>query len=65
MQKHILMHFLNNRKLLIKFIDVIVGKSLVKHIYIRLSFIDHSFEKRRKISKRKQRKGGIIDIKLI
>ena len=35
-QKHVFVHFLNNQKLFIYFnqIDVIVGKSLVKHIYI-------------------------------
>ena len=35
------------------------------NIYILLSFIDHSFEERRKFLKRKQHKGRIIDIKLI
>ena len=55
-QKHHFIQFLNNQKLLIQFnkIDVIVGKSLVKHI-----------EERRKILERKQREGSIIDIKLI
>ena len=42
-----------------------MGKSLVKHIYTLLSFIDHSFEERGKLLKRKLREGGIIDIKLI
>ena len=35
------------------------------NIYILHSFIGHSLEERRKILKRKQRKGIIIDIKLI
>ena len=30
-----------------------------------LSFIDHSFEERRKILKRKQREGSIIDMKVL
>ena len=55
-QKYDFIQFLNNQKLLIWFnqIDVIVGKSVVKHI-----------EERAKILKRKQREGSIIDIKLI
>ena len=56
MQKYDFIQFLNNQKLLIWFnqIDVIVGKSLVKHI-----------EERTKILKRKQHEGSIIDIKLM
>ena len=55
-QKHDFIQFLNNQKLLIQFnkIDVIVGKSLVKHI-----------EECRKVLEGKQREGSIIDIKLI
>ena len=55
-QKHVFIQFLNNQKLLIQFnqTDVIVGKSLVKHI-----------EERRKTLKRRQREGSIIDIELI
>ena len=61
-QKHLFVYFLNNQKLLIQFnqIDVIVGKSLVKHIYF---FIDHSFQERIKLLKGKQREGSIINIK--
>ena len=40
-----------------------MGKSLVENIYMLL--IDRSFEERRKILKRKQHKGIIINIKLI
>ena len=41
LQKHIFIHFLNIQKLLIYFnqIDVIVGKSLVMHIYSLVLFI--------------------------
>ena len=35
------------------------------YIYIFLSFIDHSFEERKMILKRKQCEGNMIDIKLI
>ena len=40
-QKHVYVHFLNNQKLLIYFnqIDVIVGKSLVKHTYFLVLLI--------------------------
>ena len=41
-----------------------VGKSSVKHVLF-LSFIDHSFEERRKNLNGKQREGSIINIKLI
>ena len=61
--------FFNNQKLLILFnkIDVIGGKSLVKPWLniIFLSFIDHSFKERRKILRRGQREGSIINIELI
>ena len=43
--------------------DVIVGKILVKHRFLGL--IDYSFEERRKILTGKQRKGRIINIKLL
>ena len=67
-QKHVFIQFVNNQKLLIQFnqIDVIVGKSLVKDVYkILYIILLISFEERRKILKRKQREGSIIDIKLI
>ena len=35
------------------------------NIYILLSFIDHSFEERRKVLKIKQHEGSVINIKLI
>ena len=42
--------------------DAIVGESSVKQ-NIFLSFIDHSFEERRKNLKGKRRKGSIINVK--
>ena len=56
----------NIQKLLILFnkIGVIRSKTLIKP-YIFLSFIDHSFEERRKILKGEQLEGSIINIKLI
>ena len=54
-QKHVFIQFLNNQ------IDVIVGKWLN---IIFLSFIDHSFEERRKILKGKRREESIINVKL-
>ena len=68
-QKNVFIHFFNNQKLLILInkIDVIGGKSLVKPWLniIFLSFIDHSFEERRKILRGEQLEGSIINIKLI
>ena len=42
-----------------------MGKSLIKHTYIFVSFIDHSFEERRKSLRGKQDEESIINIKLI
>ena len=41
-----------------------MGK-ILSETYKLLSFIDHSFEERRKILKRKQREGSIIDMKVL
>ena len=67
-QKHVFIQFVNNQKLLIQFnqIDVIVGKSLVKDVYnILYIILLISFEERRKILKRKQREGSIIEYRSV
>ena len=67
-QKHVFIQFVNNQKLLIQFnqIDVIVGKSLVKDVYnILYIILLISFEERRKILKRKQGEGSIIEYRSV